>query len=78
MLILVRTASIPGCALIELEDIAAQYIYRNKLKGTFVGHHGYKHNLCLSVNDCLVHGIPDRYVLQAGDLLKIDAGITYK
>jgi methionyl aminopeptidase len=32
----------------------------------------------LSVNDCVVHGIPDDYILKNGDLLKIDCGITYK
>jgi methionyl aminopeptidase len=78
MLLLVRAASLPGVTLLELEAIAAAYISKNKVKWTFIGHHGYKHNLCLSVNDCLVHGIPDRYVLQEWDLLKIDAGITYK
>lgn len=75
---ILRDAVTPGVSLLELEDIAAQYLKKNGLKGTFVGHHGYKHNLCLSVNDCVVHGIPDRYVLKEGDLLKIDAWVTYK
>lgn len=78
LLHLVRDASLPGKTLLELEDIAAQYLKQHDLRGTFVGHHGYKHNLCLSVNDCVVHGIPDRYMLKQGDLLKIDAGVTYK
>jgi len=38
---------------------------------------GYPANICLSVNDCVVHGIPDRYVLKEWDLLKIDAWINY-
>lgn len=64
--------------LLEIEDVAAQYLKANQLKWTFVWHHGYKHNLCLSVNDCVVHGIPDRYILKDWDLLKIDVGVTYK
>jgi len=35
-------------------------------------------HLYLSVNDCVVHGIPDHTILKNGDLLKIDAGIIYK
>lgn len=64
LLKLVRDASKPGVTLLELEALAATYLKENNVKGTFIGHHGYKHNLCLSVNDCIVHGIPDRYELQ--------------
>ncbi len=78
MLGILRDATKPGMTLLELEDIAAQYLKQHHLKGTFIWHHGYKHNLCLSVNDCVVHGIPDRYILKDWDLLKIDAGVTYK
>jgi methionine aminopeptidase len=34
--------------------------------------------LCLSVNDCVVHGEPNEYILKTGDLLKIDAGLIYE
>jgi len=64
MLIMLRDASKPGVSLLDLEALAAAYLKKNNVVGTFIGHHGYKHNLCLSVNDCLVHGIPDRYVLK--------------
>jgi methionyl aminopeptidase len=43
---------------------------------TFVGYHGYKHTICASVNDEVVHGIPGRRVLVDGDLLSIDIGTT--
>ena len=67
-----------GISLIELEFVAEHYIKTNNLKWAFKGYQGYPANLCLSVNDCVVHGIPDRYILKNGDLLKIDCGITYK
>lgn len=67
-----------GVALIELEFIAEDYIKKNNLKWAFKNYHGFPANLCLSVNDCVVHGIPDDYILKNGDLLKIDCGITYK
>lgn len=64
--------------LLELEEIASQFLKKNNLKWSFKGYNGYPANLCLSVNDCVVHGIPDRYVLKNGDLLKIDLWVTYK
>lgn len=67
-----------GISLIELEFVAEHYIQEHKLKGSFKGYEGYPMNLCLSVNDCVVHGIPDDYVLKNGDVLKIDCGITYE
>jgi len=43
---------------------------------TFVGYNGYKHSVCASVNDEVVHGIPSARVLKDGDLLSIDIGTT--
>lgn len=71
-------ASNAGIALIELEFIAEDYIKKNDLKWAFKNYHWFPANLCLSVNDCVVHGIPDEYILKNWDLLKIDCGITYK
>jgi methionyl aminopeptidase len=34
--------------------------------------------LCTSLNDCVVHGIPDRTILKPWDVLKVDAGINYR
>ncbi len=67
-----------GIALIELEFVAEHYIKEHNLKGSFKNYEWFPANLCLSVNDCVVHGIPDEYILQNGDVLKIDCGITYK
>lgn len=67
-----------GRPLIELEFIAEDYIKKNNLKWAFKNYHWFPTNLCLSVNDCVVHGIPDEYILKNWDLLKIDCGITYK
>lgn len=67
----------PWVSLLELENIAEEYIRKNDLKGAFKWYEWFPTNLCLSVNDCVVHGIPDEYVLKNGDLLKIDCGIIY-
>jgi methionyl aminopeptidase len=49
----------------------------HNLKGAFKHYNGFPANLCLSVNDCVVHGEPSDYILKSGDLLKIDAGVVY-
>lgn len=64
--------------LIELEFIAEQYIKEHNLKWAFKWYEWFPANLCLSVNDCVVHGIPDEYMLKNGDVLKIDCGIIYQ
>lgn len=75
---IVQHAVAPGVSLMELEHLADKYIRTHKLQWAFKGYDGFPANLCLSVNDCVVHGIPDEYILQTGDFLKIDCGIIYQ
>jgi methionyl aminopeptidase len=60
-----------------LEFVTEHFIKTHNLKGAFKGYNEFPANLCLSVNDCVVHGIPNDYILKNGDLLKIDAGLVY-
>ncbi len=78
LLIKLMQAAKPGIRLIELEFIAEDFIKKHKLKGAFKNYNGFPANLCLSINECLVHGIPDHYTLKTGDVLKIDCGIIYE
>jgi len=64
LLLLLYGKAKAGISLIELEFIAEHYIKSHNLKGAFKGYQGFPANLCLSVNDCVVHGIPDDYVLK--------------
>lgn len=69
----------PGVALIELDEYAAQMIGGfSDAESAFKGFHGFPAHICTCLNDEVVHGIPDRRVLQEGDILGIDMGITYK
>jgi methionine aminopeptidase, type I len=46
---------------------------------TFKGYGGFPGNVCVSLNEEIVHGIPDRErILQEGDIVSIDVGATYK
>lgn len=67
----------PWVALIELEEAAEKYINNKWLKWAFKWYMWFPANLCLSVDDCVVHWIPDNYVLKDWDLLKVDCWITY-
>ncbi|WP_277441291.1 type I methionyl aminopeptidase [Streptomyces sp. SPB162] len=68
-------AAVPGVSTKELDEIAAKVIAEHGAKPNFLGYGGFTGNICTSVNDVVVHGIPDREtVLKDGDLISIDAG----
>jgi methionyl aminopeptidase len=76
----VATAAHAGMRLADLDELAAALIASAGAKPSFLGYHPswaptpYPAVLCLSVNEAVVHGIPDRRVLVEGDLLSIDCG----
>lgn len=67
-----------GVTLSKLDAIAEDYIRTHggdpAFKGYQVGDNVFPNTLCTSVNDAVVHGIPDDYALRDGDLLSIDCG----
>ncbi|MEK9194188.1 MAG: type I methionyl aminopeptidase [Patescibacteria group bacterium] len=73
-----------GTKLSELEDLAKKLIKESGAKPSFLGYKpegakkGYPAAICASVNEKIVHGIPDDYILKNGDILKIDLGVNYK
>ena len=68
----------PGLMLKKLDDIVRREFAKRKVVPTFLGYQGYPARACVSLNDEVVHGIPDRRVLQEGDIVSIDLGATYK
>jgi methionyl aminopeptidase len=64
----------PGVTLLELDALAERVIRDGGGTPSFLGYHGFPATLCLSPNDWIVHGIPNGYVLQDGDILSIDCG----
>ncbi|MDI5965140.1 type I methionyl aminopeptidase [Streptomyces sp. SL13] len=70
-----REAAVPGASTQDLDEVAARTLAEHNAKPNFLGYGGFPGNICTSVNDVVVHGIPDRAtVLKSGDLLSIDAG----
>ncbi len=62
----------------DIENIMKAYLTKHHLRSAFKGYHWFPGELCLSLNDCIVHGIPDRTILKPWDLLKVDVGIDYR
>jgi len=67
-------AAKPGVTLLEIDKLAELYIRKQGGTPNFKGYHGFPGTLCTSVNDKVVHGIPDHYVLREGDIIAIDCG----
>ncbi len=74
----VRAALVPGVRAAYLDSIAEEAILQAGAKPAFKGYEGFPATLCVSVNDEVVHGIPGDKVLQEGDIVGIDCGVTYK
>jgi methionyl aminopeptidase len=71
----VRKAIRPGVSTLELDAIAEATIIAKGGHSNFKLVPGYRHTICASINDEVVHGIPSAArILKAGDIVSIDAG----
>ena len=69
----------PGISTLELDKIAYDIIKKNKAIPTFLGYSGFPNTICTSVNEQVVHGIPNKdVILKEGDIISIDVGATYR
>ncbi len=66
----------PGITTLELDRIAEDFIRGKGGVPTSQGYRGYPRAICISVNEVVVHGIPDDRVVEDGDLVTIDVGVT--
>jgi methionyl aminopeptidase len=67
-----------GVTGIYIEELANTLCNENGVKPSFKTVAGYNHATTVSVNDCVLHGIPNDIPFKDGDLVKIDFGIVYK
>ena len=65
----------PGITTLELDKLAETYIRDNGAKPGFLGLYNYPNTLCTSVNEQVVHGIPNGRELQEGDIVSVDCGV---
>ncbi len=69
---LVASSVAPGTTTAELDSIAAEEIKRLGARSASRGYKGYPGEICVSVNEEVVHGIPGRRRIRAGDIVSID------
>ena len=68
----------PGVTPLELDKIAEDYIRSQDAEPGFLGLYDFPNTLCISINDAVVHGIPNSEPLNEGDIISVDCGSIYK
>ncbi len=74
----VKALIAPGVTTAELDAAASDLIVSRGAKSNFQMVRGYRHTVCASVNEQVVHGIPGDRPLEPGDILSIDCGAEYR
>ena len=64
----------PGVTTLQLDKIAEEFIRDHGAIPTFLGYGGFPNSICTSVNENVVHGIPNNKPLQEGDVISVDCG----
>ena len=68
----------PGVTTQEIDKAVHDYIVAQGAKPSFLNYNGFPASVCISVNDCVIHGIPGGYTLKEGDIVSVDVGAQYE
>jgi methionyl aminopeptidase len=71
---LIKQSAQIGMTTLDLNEIAVTNLDKHGAKSSFLGYHGFPAVICASVNEEVVHGIPNKRKLVSGDLLSVDFG----
>jgi methionyl aminopeptidase len=66
---------VPGVSTQDLDEAAEQRVRAAGAEPAFKGYRGYPATLCASANEQVIHGIPNRAPLKAGDIISLDMGV---
>ncbi|MDD4632361.1 MAG: M24 family metallopeptidase, partial [Proteiniphilum sp.] len=64
----------PGVTTLQLDKIAEEFIRDHGAIPTFLGYGGFPNSICTSVNENVVHGLPNNKPLLEGDVISVDCG----
>lgn len=64
-----------GITTLSIDQRIGEYVKDNHAVPSFLNYHGYPFNSCISVNDVVVHGFPNKTELRDGDVISIDIGV---
>ncbi len=67
----------PGVSLISLDRKIKNFIESKGARPSFLNYNGFPASACISLNDEVIHGIPDERILREGDIVSIDVGAYY-
>lgn len=67
----------PGVTTREIDRAVHDFIVSQGAKPTFLGYGGFPASTCISVNEVVIHGIPDKRRLKEGDIVSVDVGATW-
>ena len=68
----------PGITTKDIDKFVHEYIVSHNAIPSFLGYEGYPASACVSINDVVVHGIPNDTKLKSGDIVSVDVGSLYK
>lgn len=68
----------PGMTTKQIDKYAYDYIISHGATPSFLDYEGYPASTCISINDMVVHGIPDNTKIKNGDIVSVDVGSIYK
>ncbi len=61
----------------EIDDYAAKLVVEENVIAAFKGYRGFPANICISLNEQVVHGIPSQRKIKNGDIVSLDMGIIH-
>lgn len=64
----------PGMTTLELDKVVREFILSKGARPSFLGYGGFPASACISVNNVVIHGIPDHTKLKEGDIVSVDVG----
>lgn len=65
----------PGVTTLEMDKVVDEFIRDHHAYPAFLGYRDFPKSACISVNEAVVHGIPNDYVLKEGDIVSVDCGV---
>ena len=68
----------PGVSTKQIDKAVHDFIVSQGAKPSFLGYGGFPGSACISVNEVVIHGIPNGYVLKDGDIVSVDVGAYYR
>jgi methionyl aminopeptidase len=67
-----------GVSTEEIDHLAEELVRKENAMPAFKGYRGFPANICTSINEEIVHGIPGERILKEGDIISLDLGVNYK